>query len=78
MEREQTSFCKFTSCVRHIVSLTFCIFDKQRYLPQDLAESRTGDITKEELENSKAFTFNMLNIYMSKKKRICSDVIGQD
>ena len=36
--------------MRHIVSLTFSIFDKQNgYLPQDPAKGRTGDVTKEDL-----------------------------
>ena len=34
--------------MKHIVGLPFCTFDKQnRYLPQDLAKSRTGDVAKE-------------------------------
>ena len=38
-DREQTFFCKLISFVKHIVSLSFTIFDKQNgYLPQDPAK----------------------------------------
>ena len=49
--RQQPKSYTFTTFVKHIVGLPFCTFDKQnRYLPQDLAKSRTGDVAQEDSE----------------------------
>ena len=71
--RQQPKSYTFTTFVRHIVSLPFCTFDKQnRYLPQDLAKSRTGDVAQ---EDSKAMVQqeNLKGKFQRGKAKIESD-----